>query len=73
MESTMEKETVLKVTVDQHKCIGAGQCVIAAPAVFDQSDDDGIVILLQENPSEDARAEVELAAKLCPAAAITVH
>ena len=36
--------SVLKVRVDLEKCIGAGQCVLRAPRIFDQRDD-GMVIL----------------------------
>ena len=34
-----------KVHVDHDLCIGAGQCVLVAPQIFDQ-DDKGLVILL---------------------------
>ena len=62
----------IKVSVDQVKCVGAGQCVLAAPEVFDQREEDGIVILLAEHPDEDLTAEVRKAARLCPALAIRV-
>lgn len=39
----------MKVIIDENKCVGAGQCVLAAADVFDQRDEDGIVVLL--NPS----------------------
>lgn len=32
----------MRTHADRDKCIGAGQCAMAAPAVFDQ-DDDGVV------------------------------
>jgi ferredoxin len=60
-----------KVRVVERKCIGAGQCVLAAPAVFDQ-DDDGIVVLLDAMPPEDQHEAVRKAARLCPAVAIFV-
>lgn len=40
----------MKVVVDEDKCVAAGQCVAAAMDVFDQRDEDGIVVLLDENP-----------------------
>lgn len=40
----------MKVVVDEDKCVAAGQCVAAAMDVFDQRDEDGIVVLLNENP-----------------------
>lgn len=60
-----------KVRVVERKCIGAGQCVLAAPAVFDQ-DEDGIVVLLDATPPEDQHEAVRKAARLCPAVAIFV-
>lgn len=63
----------MKIGIDQDKCVGAGQCVLAADEVFDQREDDGIVELLTERPAEAQHAAVHQAAQLCPAAAITVH
>ncbi|MFI7611503.1 ferredoxin [Nonomuraea terrae] len=62
----------MKVTVDEEKCCGAGQCVLLAPDVFDQREDDGIVVLLDAAPSEELHATVREAAAVCPAAAIDV-
>jgi len=66
-------ELNLKLTVDQDKCCGAGQCVLLAPEVFDQREEDGIVVLLDETPAADLHAAVREAASVCPAAAITVE
>ncbi|MFJ9582552.1 ferredoxin [Streptomyces acidicola] len=63
----------MKVTADQNKCCGAGQCVLLAPGVFDQREEDGIVVLLDEEPPEHLRAAVREAADMCPASAIAVH
>ncbi|MGV9850292.1 ferredoxin [Streptomyces sp. NPDC003442] len=62
----------MKVQVDEAKCCGAGQCVLIAPEVFDQRDEDGIVVLLAPEPAEDQRSDVREAAAVCPAAAITL-
>lgn len=61
-----------KVHVDADKCVGAGQCVLAAPDVFDQ-DDDGIVVLLDASPGPHLHAAARKAAKLCPALAIRIE
>ncbi|MFC5832663.1 ferredoxin [Nonomuraea insulae] len=63
----------MKITVDEDKCCGAGQCVLLAPDVFDQSEDDGIVILLDAAPPEALHAIVNEAAAVCPAGAIEVN
>ncbi|QYN37446.1 ferredoxin [Pseudonocardia sp. DSM 110487] len=60
----------MKVEVDTDKCCGAGTCVLVAPDVFDQGDDDGIVILLDAAPAPELHAAVREAASVCPAAAI---
>ncbi|WP_329080505.1 MULTISPECIES: ferredoxin [unclassified Streptosporangium] len=60
----------MKVTVDEAKCCGAGQCVLIAPGVFDQRDDDGVVVLLEPEPGADQHTLVREAAAVCPAAAI---
>lgn len=64
---------MIKIHVDEHKCVGAGQCVMASPEVFDQREDDGIVILLQQQPPDALTPSVRKAAKLCPALAIRVE
>jgi ferredoxin len=62
----------MKITVDEVKCCGAGQCVLIAPEVFDQRDEDGIVILLDAEPAEEHHAAVRESASVCPAAAILI-
>jgi ferredoxin len=63
----------MKVTVDQDRCIASGQCVLTADDVFDQSEEDGIVVLLNPNPPARRAEDVRQAAALCPARAITVE
>ncbi|WP_326950787.1 ferredoxin [Amycolatopsis sp. NBC_00348] len=63
----------MNITVDEEKCCGAGQCVLAAPDVFDQRDEDGIVILLDATPPPEQHAAVREAAAVCPAVAIDVQ
>ena len=45
------KRPAMKVKVDQDKCISSGQCVSHASEVFDQRDEDGVAVLLTENPA----------------------
>ncbi len=63
----------MRVIVDEEKCCGAGQCVLLAPKVFDQREDDGIVILLDATPPAELHAAVKEAASVCPAAAIRLE
>lgn len=63
----------MRVSVDAEKCVGAGQCAMVAPAVFDQNDEDGTVILLNETPGAEHAADVAEAVSLCPAQVILLH
>jgi ferredoxin len=62
---------VIRVRVDAEECIGSGLCALIAPDVFDQ-DDDGVVVLLDEQPPATAHAAVREAASRCPAAVIAI-
>ena len=62
----------MKIQIDKARCIAAGQCVLQAPKVFDQNEEDGIVILLNDNPTEDLWESTRMAARLCPSEAITI-
>jgi len=63
----------MRVSVDQDSCCSSGQCVLAVPEVFDQNEDDGVVLLLQPQPPEELWAAVRTAAAICPARAISVQ
>ncbi|MEV7597122.1 ferredoxin [Kitasatospora sp. NPDC089797] len=62
----------MRLTVDTGRCVGAGQCVLNAPEVFDQ-DHDGVVLVHDPAAAAADPEGVALAATLCPSAAITVH
>ncbi|MFC8080944.1 ferredoxin [Streptomyces sp. NPDC057307] len=61
----------MRVTADRDLCIGAGQCVLAAPEIFDQ-DDDGLVVVVDSTPPESRLDAADEAALMCPARAISV-
>jgi ferredoxin len=63
----------MKVTVDQDKCVSSGQCVLNASDVFDQRDDDGVVVLLNDRPGGDQTENARRAAAACPALAIDIE
>jgi len=48
----------LKVAVDRDACCGSGNCVMTAPAVFDQDDTLGLVVLLDPYPTPGQHAAV---------------
>ncbi|MFC8435132.1 ferredoxin [Streptomyces sp. NPDC057253] len=60
----------MHVEVDVPKCVASGQCVMLAPDVFDQRDEDGLVVLLDADPAPELHEGVRESATVCPAAAI---
>lgn len=63
----------MRVVVNEDKCVAAGQCAALSPLVFDQRDEDGIVILLDENPPDHLHESVRKATAACPALAIVLE
>jgi ferredoxin len=61
----------MRIEVDRELCEGHARCVEVAPALFDVSDDDQVV-LLDATPPETERALVEEAVRWCPRAAIAL-
>lgn len=63
----------MRIKVDRNLCIGAGRCMASAPAIFDQSQDDGLVLLLL--PMVDALhwEQVLAAVNGCPSGAISIE
>jgi ferredoxin len=61
----------MKVHVDMNLCQSHGECVFAAPDVFDLGDDD--VLVWREEVDEARRADVEQAVQVCPMAAIRIE
>ena len=53
-------------------CQGYANCVDAAPEVYD-IDDDGVVVLLREEITEEERPRIEEAARSCPVNALTIE
>jgi ferredoxin len=62
---------VSTVEIDADRCVGGGQCVLAAPELFDQDDLDGTVILLRQ-PEPEEYGDAVQAQRVCPARAIHV-
>ncbi len=63
----------MKIIVDTELCEAHGDCVLAAPEVFDLDDDENVVALLDPSPDESLRVKVEEAARMCPVSAIRVE
>lgn len=62
----------MRVQADRTVCVSAGMCVLTAPAVFDQDEEGGRVVLLAATPPADRRDQVVEATEVCPSGAITL-
>ncbi|MCK8677128.1 MULTISPECIES: ferredoxin [Streptomyces] len=61
----------MRISIDEHVCIGAGQCALTSPQVFTQDEDGfGAVLTGREDGAGDPL--VKEAARACPVQAITV-
>jgi ferredoxin len=67
------EEQIMRVIVDEQRCDAHGVCIDACPEVFALEDDDDVIRVLIEEPDESLREKVELAAQLCPKAAIRIE
>jgi ferredoxin len=63
----------MKIIVDQNVCASSGNCVMNAPELFDQRDEDGVAVLLNANPSAEQALGARRAAQACPALAIHIE
>ncbi len=68
-----EQSRKMIVKINQEVCVGAGLCVLSVADVFDQRDEDGVVILRNPNPGANEEEAVLGAVRKCPAGAIAVE
>lgn len=62
---------MVRISVVPGRCIGAAQCVLTAPDVFDQ-DDDGFVQVLDEQPEGIQGEKARMASNICPSQSLVV-
>ena len=62
----------MKVSVNYDVCASTGACMQVCPEVFEVRSD-GYLYILQEEPGENLRPQVEQAAELCPTGAISIE
>ena len=63
----------MKLLLDFEVCEGHGECVVAAPELFDLDEDGAKAIILNDEPEEALRAKAIEAVKLCPVAALRLE
>lgn len=62
----------MRISADTERCVGAGQCVLTEPSVFDQNDEDGTVVLRTETVDGAVADAVREAVALCPSQALSL-
>ncbi|MEV4162845.1 ferredoxin [Nonomuraea dietziae] len=60
----------MRGTADTGVCIGAGMCALTVPAVFDQSEEEGLVVVLTSEVPAGLEQAVRRALTLCPSGAL---
>jgi ferredoxin len=63
----------MKVIVDLDVCQAHGDCVVAAPEIFDLGEEDDVVTVILPEPGEELRAKAERAVQDCPVTAIRLE
>lgn len=63
----------MKMLLDVDRCEGHGECVVAAPEIFELDDDGEKAVVLIAEPSEALRAKAVEAVKICPMAALQLE
>ena len=62
----------MRVAGDYHLCTSIGSCVRICPEVFEIGRD-GVLYVLQDEPPESLREQVEEAVDMCPMDAISLE
>jgi ferredoxin len=63
----------MKISIDEGRCIAAGNCVMEAMDLFDQREEDGIVVVLDDSPEgTELQAAARRAAAVCPSHVIAI-
>jgi ferredoxin len=62
----------MRIELDSQLCQAYGNCLLAAPDVFELTESTPVVLILQPTPADALRAEVEEAVVSCPVQALTL-
>ncbi|WP_037569979.1 ferredoxin [Phaeacidiphilus oryzae] len=62
----------MRLIADTSRCVGAGQCVLTDPDLFDQDEEDGTVLVLDGEPAGERLEHAHEAVRLCPGQALSL-
>jgi ferredoxin len=60
-----------RIEVDRDRCVGSGTCEALAADVF-EVDDDGVLVVLRDQPTDEDLPGVRDAVQACPTRALTL-
>jgi ferredoxin len=63
----------MRIVADTSRCVGAGQCVLTDPAIFDQDDEDGTVVVQVPEPAGEELDRARQAVHICPSGALSLR
>lgn len=63
----------MRIVADVDRCVGAAQCVLTAPAVFDQNDEDGTVVVRVPEVDGETLERVREAVRDCPGQVLSLE
>jgi ferredoxin len=62
----------MRIVADREVCAASGMCALTAPAVFDQDDVDGRVVVRNVRPAAVDLEAARQAVSLCPTGALSL-
>lgn len=62
----------MRIVADRDRCEGLGMCEAMAPEFFEVGED-GTVVILDDQPDEAHRTELQAATDSCPVSALTLQ
>jgi len=64
---------MVRVVGDQDICTGAGMCVLTASDLFEQDDEQGLVVVKRQPETDEEIAAARKAVGLCPSGALSLE
>lgn len=63
----------MRIVADRDLCVGAGMCALTSPELFDQDDDQGLVVVKSEHVDGEQLEAARQAVGLCPSGALSLE
>ena len=64
---------MVRIAADRDLCVGAGMCALTAPDLFEQDEEDGLVVVRSAHLDGPALELARKVVDLCPSGALSLH